>query len=401
MLDNKKFNIVLSVLIAVGIWAYVIGETNPTDTKTYRDIPIQFLGEESLDENDLAVLDVSAESLHVTVTGTRANVNRLRPGDITASVNLEEAAKGENQLRVNIRVPDNIELEDKSLNKVTVTVEAKIEKEIDVLPQYEGVFSTDQEPITVELSRSKVTVTGAQSLVEQVDHASALVQEGEVTDKLKTIACRLEPVNKGGEVVERVKLSAGLVQVTTELGTAKTVPLKVPVVDLSDGTLEKSVSAPKTITIKGKSSVLESIESVTAEAIDLTDVTEDTTVKIVPVLPADVQVSGRSAESLTAEIKVETLSTKTFTFDSDEVEFLNLAADLQGKITEIDRLVVVLTGKKEELAAIQKEDIALHINLKDQKEGSHQVTVEVVCEKDCARIEVTPKKVQVEIENKE
>ena len=51
MLDNKKFNIVLSVLIAIGIWAYVIGETNPTDTKTYRDVPIQFLGEESLDEN--------------------------------------------------------------------------------------------------------------------------------------------------------------------------------------------------------------------------------------------------------------------------------------------------------------------------------------------------------------
>lgn len=401
MLDNKKFNIILSVLIAIGIWAYVIGETNPTDTKTYRDIPIQFLGEESLDENDLAILDVSAESLHVTVTGTRANVNRLRPGDITASVNLEEAAKGENQLRVNIRVPDNVEIEDKSLNKITVTVESKIEKEIDVLPQYEGIFSTDQEPITVELSRSKVTVTGAQSLVEQVHHASALVQEGEVTDKLKTIACRLEPVNKDGEVIERVKLSAGSVQVTAELGTAKTVPLKVPVVDLSDGTLEKSVSAPKTITIKGKSSVLESIESVTAEAIDLTDVTEDTTVKIVPVLPADVQVSGRSAESLTAEIKVEALSTRTFTFDIDEVDLLNLAADLQGNITETDRLVVVLTGKAEDLAAIEKEDIALQVNLKDQKEGSHQVALEVVCEKDCAKIEVTPKKVQVEIENKE
>ena len=401
MLDNKKFNIVLSVLIAIGIWAYVIGETNPTDTKTYRDVPIQFLGEESLDENELAILDISAETLNVTVTGTRANVSRLRPGDITASVSLEEAAKGENQLRVNIRVPDNVEIEDKSLNKVTVTVENKVSKEIDILPQYEGVFSTDQEPITVELSRSKVTVTGAQSLVEQVDHASALVKEGEVTDRLKTIACKLEPVDKRGEMIERVKLSAGSVQVTAELGMAKTVPLKVPVVDLSDGTLEKSVSAPKTITIKGKSSVLESIEFVTAEAIDLTDVAEDTTVKIVPVLPADVQVSGRSAESMIAEIKVEALSTRTFTFNSDEIDMQNLAADLQAEISGIDRLVVVLTGKEEQLAAIEKEDIILQVELKDKQEGSHQVSLEVVCQKDCTKIEVTPKKVHVEIEQKE
>ena len=43
MLSNKKFNIVLSLLIAVGLWAYVIGETNPQDTRTFRDIPIQLI----------------------------------------------------------------------------------------------------------------------------------------------------------------------------------------------------------------------------------------------------------------------------------------------------------------------------------------------------------------------
>ena len=133
----------------------------------------------------------------------------------------------------------------------------------------------------------------------------------------------------------------------------------------------------------------------------MTDVTEDTTVKIVPVLPADVQVSGRSAESMIAEIKVEALSTRTFTFNSDEIDMQNLAADLQAEISGIDRLVVVLTGKEEQLAAIEKEDIILQVELKDKQEGSHQVSLEVVCQKDCTKIEVTPKKVHVEIEQKE
>ena len=39
MLNNKKFNIVLSLIIAVGLWAYVIGETNPTDTRTLGTFP--------------------------------------------------------------------------------------------------------------------------------------------------------------------------------------------------------------------------------------------------------------------------------------------------------------------------------------------------------------------------
>ena len=120
-----------------------------------------------------------------------------------------------------------------------------------------------------------------------------------------------------------------------------------------------------------------------------------------PVLPADVQVSGRSAESMIAEIKVEALSTRTFTFNSDEIDMQNLAADLQAEISGIDRLVVVLTGKEEQLAAIEKEDIILQVELKDKQEGSHQVSLEVVCQKDCTKIEVIPKKVHVEIEQKE
>ena len=193
MLNNKKFNIVLSLLIAVGLWAYVIGETNPQDTKTFRDIPIQLLNEQILAENGLALVDVSAESVNVTLTGARADINRIDESEIVATVDLADSAAGENQLKINVRIPDNVEIEDQSLNKITITVETRISKEIDIVPEYEGIFESDQEPITVEMNRSKVTVTGAKSLVEQVDHVRALVGEGEVKESLKTIGSRLTP----------------------------------------------------------------------------------------------------------------------------------------------------------------------------------------------------------------
>ena len=123
MLNNKKFNIVLSLIIAVGLWAYVIGETNPTDTRTFRDIPITFVNGEVLANSNLAVLEASADTMNVTLSGTRSNINKISEKDITAVVDLADAAKGTNELKINVRVPDNVEIEDKSINKVTVVVE--------------------------------------------------------------------------------------------------------------------------------------------------------------------------------------------------------------------------------------------------------------------------------------
>lgn len=398
MLSNKKFNIVLSLLIAVGIWAYVIGETNPQDTKTFRDIPIQLINEQTLEENNLALVDVSAETVNVTLTGARAEINRIDEREITATVNLAEAAAGENQLKINIRVPDNVELTDKSLNKVTITVDARVSKEIEIVPEYEGTFESDQEPITIEMNRSKVTVTGAESLVEKVDHVRALVGEGEVSESLKTIGSRLTPVDADGNEIERLELSAKTVQVTAQLANLKTVKLEVPVNDDGDGDVERSVSAPKTITIKGKSSDLEEIETVTAETVDVSGITKDTAVEIRPVLPEGVQVSNKSLDSLYVKVTVTKLATKTITLDTSDIDMEGLSDGLNAELKEISAIKVTLSGKEEDLKEIEKEDISLLIDLTELDAGTHQVALQASCSKEYTSLDVNPEEIEVIIE---
>ena len=48
MLKSKKFNIVLALIIAIALWAYVLGEVNPESTATVKNIPINFTNQESL-----------------------------------------------------------------------------------------------------------------------------------------------------------------------------------------------------------------------------------------------------------------------------------------------------------------------------------------------------------------
>jgi len=136
MLENKRVNMILSLLIAIALWAFVIGEVNPEASRVYRDIPIHLIHESVLDESGLAVLSSSDASLTVTVTGTRSEVNQIREKDIVATVDLDQAAIGENQLRVDVKVPSKVEVEAQSINKVTVIVEQKIAKDVPVKVRY-------------------------------------------------------------------------------------------------------------------------------------------------------------------------------------------------------------------------------------------------------------------------
>ncbi len=87
--------------------------------------------------SNLAVLEASADTMNVTLSGTRSNINKISEKDITAVVDLADAAKGTNELKINVRVPDNVEIEDKSINKVTVVVENSKSKEVDIDVDYQ------------------------------------------------------------------------------------------------------------------------------------------------------------------------------------------------------------------------------------------------------------------------
>ena len=168
MLSNKRFTIILSLVIAICIWGYVIGETNPVDTRTFRSVPIQLVNEESLQEKGLAVLETSDTEMNITIIGTRADISSISEREIAATVNLADAAKGETELKIDLHIPDSVEIENKSLNKITVIVEESRSKKVDVEVDYQGSFAEDEEPITVDMSREPVVVSGPVSQVDKV-----------------------------------------------------------------------------------------------------------------------------------------------------------------------------------------------------------------------------------------
>lgn len=396
MLNNKKLNIIISLIIAVGLWVYVIGDTNPKDTRMFKGIPITFVNTQVLDENNLAVLSTSAEALDIAIYGTRTAINEATTSDITATVDIAEAIEGTNDLKINIKIPDNVELDEKSISKVSVAVEEKISKEVDIHVSYKGDFENDTEAITLETSLKTTTITGAKSLVERVMYADAQVDAKKVTSSLRTTKSKIVPVDKDGIEVEDVSVSNQTVKVTSALAKTKTVALNVPIVDNSEDNVDRKVSAPKYITIKGMGEEIDAIDTVNSQEIDITGIIENTTIEIIPILPEGVQISDRS-QAMAAVIKVESVDSKTFSFTGEDIELLGLNDQLSATI-DTEKIEIHITGKKTVIDQLKKGDFRLSVDLSELEAGSHRVVVKAECSKEYTKLTIKPIKIKVTIE---
>lgn len=396
MLENKKLNMIISLLIATALWAFVIGEVNPQATRVYRDVPIRFLNEENLEVRGMAIYAVSNEVLNVTLTGTRSEINQIDTKDISASVDLAEAeAYGENRLKVTLKVSNKVEIESQSLEAITVSLDERVSKEVEVLVRYQGTFEEEREPITIEKSMDAVTVSGAEVLVDRVEAVEAIVEENAVTEDGVSLDCPLVAVNKSGHSVSDIDISAEFVVVRAELAMLKTVPLELSVINQDAGGIERSISGPEQIMLKGRKVDLEEISSIETAPLDVGDVQESTTMELVPILPEGVEVSSQN-QSLTVAVRVTATDTKKMQFQSEDIIIQSLGEDLEAEISS-QKLNVSITGSKEALQNLQKDSIQLTADVTDLQTGTHKVPLSVVSTVDLEgmAVDVDPEVVKI------
>lgn len=393
MLDNKKLNMIISLIIAIALWAFVIGEINPQATRVYREVPIKLIQQEILDESGLAVYSVSDRLVSVTLTGTRSEINKIDEKDVSATVDLADAYLGNNELDVDVHVSGKAEIDSQTVEKVTVIVEEWVMKEVPVEVFYEGSFNGEEEPITIEQELETVSVSGASTTVDEVAAATAIVPTGTVSDEVKDFQCDLIAVNQNGQRVYNVELSTNSIVVTSELVKLKTVPLAVSIEGEDSEDIKRTVKAPEKITLKGKSSDLEDIDSIETETIYLDKILTSTTIPVIPIIPEGVSIA-KDSENLTVAVQVTEIQTISFSFDDDNLEFRNLKDGLEAQ-TDIGNIKVEVTGSKSSIDSLTEEEITIFLDLAELEQGKQKVDLLAECAVEDTALTVSPKKVSV------
>ena len=127
MSRTRIIDIVLAVVIAVVLWAYVINVVNPPSETTVRNIPVDLTGQEIMTYNKLAIVGEGNYTVDVVLAGARKDLVGISADDVVATADLSTLKQGQNYIDVNVSVRrDSLSVTDIRSARIQVYVEELI-----------------------------------------------------------------------------------------------------------------------------------------------------------------------------------------------------------------------------------------------------------------------------------
>lgn len=396
MLKNNKVNLVMALIAAICLWAYVLGDDNSSYSDTLRNVPVNYINAEALEKDGLVVLENPTETVNITYTSQRTVKNKVQEKDFKVTADLEGLKEGENTVKLTVEKPENVEVKSISTQKVKVIVDKLAEEEKPVNIVITNQTSDDSEPYIVQVSSENVMIKGAKTLVDRVAALNGYLDASKVGNNLKSLSLELVPVDSKGNKVENLIPEYDNVSVTAVMHNKKTVTLKVPVTGNQGTNINREVSVPKTITVKGTDENLSKVSSITCKSVNVSNIFEDTTVDLEPILPEGIEVATDS-QRLQAKITVTGVATKNFTFTENDIVLNGVEGD-EVLTVESVTVKVSISGNADVVQQITEDDFSLYANVEGLSSGTHIVDLKCICENKSLDLEYNPKQIKVIIE---
>ncbi len=382
---GKVFYIVLSILIAVVLWAYVVNVENPDIEVSISDIPVTFVGEEALAENNLMVISGKTATITLRLQGKRQTLTQLNRDNITITVDLSKlVATGLHQLAYDIRFPSNITVGgnvtilDRSSNYVDVTLGRMVTKTVDVTAVFEGSIASGYVGDEMIVSPETIEISGEELEIAKVKCAEVILTGENLTETLSAdMAYRLIDYDGNEVVSDDIQKSTETVHVTLPVGVIRDVPLRV---ELQEGGGAKAENAqveiePSSITLSGEESELDSLESITIGSIDLSQVLSSSEVSFSIPLPSNVQnISGITE----AKVKLSITGLTTKTVQVTDINLINEPRGVHASLVT-QNLQVVVRGTEESVSQIFSHNLRVVADLSeiDGATGNYHVPAKV------------------------
>ncbi|MDD7463839.1 MAG: CdaR family protein [Anaerococcus sp.] len=293
-MDDKKDKqlIIMSIIVAIFMWAFVMTTTNPSLTKTIRNVPLSIRNLENIQNQGYELVGKDqVESVNVKVEASRSDILNIDNEDLVASVDLQSPSEGIRSLNINVDTPTGVKVVDIEPKKVNLRIEKVIEKKLTPKLDIKDKLREGRIVEVNEMYPDKVSVRGIRSKVEKVEELRAVVdKEDFLNGKIHNID--LEALDEKGEKVEGVSLSASQISLSFKVSETKEVPIKlVTKGDVGEDYKIKSAKVtPNSIIIKGDKSVLSKVDELDTQIVDITGIKTNQEGKIGVLLPDNVEI---------------------------------------------------------------------------------------------------------------
>ena len=379
MTKNKVYSVVLSIVVAFGLWLYVVTNVSQEDDATFYNIPVVLEGEAALSEENLMITGRSAQVVSVNLFGKRSDLNKINNGNLTAKVNLSKIEEpGENiALPYTISYPDNVSANDfteefRNPAYIYLDVDYRRTKEVPVELRWRGVRSEDYiyDTENAVMDYPAITVIGPASVADQIHHAEI---EIDLTEQVKSISdsFRYTLCDALGNAVDAEQITTNVEEVHLDVPIQRIKEVKLAVDVIYGGGANESNTKvsiePQSLRLSGGDAVLAEFGDIyTVATLNLADIERSEGFTYTLTLPEGIT-NQTGVNEVTVVVKYTGLITREFTLDT--FESINVPAGMEAEIINAS-LTVKVRGPAEEINNLTGEDIKAIVDFANAEAGT-------------------------------
>lgn len=380
MQKRKWLSMLLALLASFSLWIYIVTVENPEEERTFSNIPVVFVGEDVLREDqELLITDDNVPTgISLTFYGRLSvltqlaekrdelalmiDVSNLRnPREYPFSIDISNvtlpAGISSNDLTLQSNYPEQVSLKVENLKKKPVPVKVLTDVEI-----VEG-YVADR----LVQNYSEIVVEGPEDAVNEVSYAQVILKRENV-DKTLTSTLTYELISESGDLIQNREITSDVqeIEVTLPILMYKDVPLVAPVISGGGATEADTVIniEPKTIRLSADPPVLEAIQSITLSAIDLGSMmtnAEDFT-RMITTPDGCINLSGEQEATVSVQIKNKAI--RQIRVSSNHFSFIGYPEDYEVE-SRTRVLPITIRANESDIDQIVQDNIRVVVDLID------------------------------------
>ena len=379
---RNSFYLVISILVALGIWVYVDITQDITASKEVSNIPVEFQGEDTtLAERGLMLLPDSETTIDLKLEGAKSILAQLDTAKLRVQADLSAVTETGIQTvpcrviypeykfssRLTATTPTN------SFN-ITIDVGELYSREVEIRCDIQGTVAEGYIAGEPQFTPEKLELRGPQEEVDAVSYAKVSLN---IEDATETVDQALPYVlyNEAGEPISGGDIHAvqDEIRVVLPVDVVKELPLEIDFQEFP-GLSKNNVSyqiEPASIVVSGEASLLNEVDRLVLDSFDLSQLGGNEVYHYVIQLPEGcTNLSGVTRATLTISFIDLVQDTRTATeFQAENVP--------EGKSVTIltDELTVRIQGTAADVAAVHDRDITVRADLQEVSAASGTYTV--------------------------
>ncbi len=388
---------IASIIIAIVLWMYVIGEVNPEILSEIKNIEVKLVNIEKLEQAGLVVMGQDYYAVNIKVKGRRSDVVNITSQDINAIADIRGFGKGESSIPVEINLPSNLEVESINPIQIKVTLDEVVRRSKPVQIQYTGSAAQGYIHGTPVIDQPEIMVSGPETYVKSVENVVATVDLNS-TDQDIHQKFTFVMVDSEGKEVLGVQSEEKYVSVNVPIFRVKSVPVNVNTVGVAAEGFEivSVIQIPSRVDIMGRDEDLEPIKRLDAQQISFEGIAVTSEIPLDINLPENVKlVNPNNPPRVRAT--VEAIKNKVSFYSPEEIQIQGLTEGYSVEILGTNSIKLTAEDIESVIETLSKEDITISIDLNNLEEGEHSVRVTWLSDKEIKTVKMEEETVDVRI----